>query len=570
VYERKRPNKASELVDVARAEIIELFHTPDGDAHATIAVGDHVETHALRTKPFKSWLSKRCYDKTGAAAGAQRIQDALAVLEGEALYSGREAPVFVRLAEHNGPIYLDLTDSNWRAVEITASGWRVIDDPPVKFRRSRGMLPLPEPACGGSVALLRKYINVTDSEWPLFVAVLLASLWPRGPFAITFLHGEQGSAKSTAAKVFRRLVDPNVAPLRSEPREPRDLAIAARNGWVVMLDNLSKMSVWFSDALCRLATGGGFATRELYSDFDEVLFDAMRPAVITSIEEIAHRSDVLDRSVVLTLGPIAEDQRQPEDEFWAEFDREAPAILGALLDALVVTMQRLPTVTLGWLPRMADFAKLFTAAEPALGFPAGTIMAAYLANRARANDQAIEGLRVGPAILSFAASLANPGDTWTGTAGDLLEALNCREPDDIRKRKDWPSSPRALAGALRRLAPNLRKAGIEIIVGEREAGGQRRRLTTLTRVGGAPSRPSQSSLDPVQTGGEPGRSGDGSGAVGQPARPAETPVGVSVRDARDGRDDDSPGLFTVGCSWGAPAGESQVGTPRPAVAQSPP
>ena len=62
----------------------------------------------------------------------------------------------------------------------------------------------------------------------------------------------------------RALVDPNTAMLRSEPREPRDLMIASKNGWIIALDNLSGIQAWQSDCLCRLSTGGGFSTRTLY------------------------------------------------------------------------------------------------------------------------------------------------------------------------------------------------------------------------------------------------------------------------------------------------------------------
>ena len=71
--------------------------------------------------------------------------------------------------------------------------------------------------------------------------------------------------------MVRALIDPNTAPLRAAPRDGRDLIIAATNGWVIALDNLSTVPDWLSDAICRLATGGGFATRELYSDGEEII-----------------------------------------------------------------------------------------------------------------------------------------------------------------------------------------------------------------------------------------------------------------------------------------------------------
>ena len=123
--------------------------------------------------------------------------------------------------------------------------------------------------------------------------------------------------------------------MRALPREDRDLFIAASNGHVLAFDNVSGLPAWISDTLCRLATGGGFAVRQLYTDQDEVLFDAARPVILNGIEDIVTRPDLADRAVFLTLEPIPEERRRPEAELWAAFEAERPRILGVLLDAVV-------------------------------------------------------------------------------------------------------------------------------------------------------------------------------------------------------------------------------------------
>ncbi len=218
-------------------------------------------------------------------------------------------------------IYLDLADEQWRAVKITADGWEVVEKPPVRFRRPKAMLALPAPVQGGSVEALRRFVNVTDGDWPLVVAWALACYRPVGPYPVLSLYGEQGSAKSTTARALRALIDPNSATLRCEPKEPRDLAIAANNGWVVALDNLSYLPTWLSDALCRLSTGGGFATRTLYENDEETIFSAQRPVIITGIEEVATRGDLLDRSILVTLPTISENHRLPESVFGRSLNR---------------------------------------------------------------------------------------------------------------------------------------------------------------------------------------------------------------------------------------------------------
>jgi hypothetical protein len=386
------------------------------------------------------------------------LQDALGVLEGKALFDGGEHPIFMRVAEHNGTIYLDLCSKRWEAIEISSTGWRVVANPPARFRRAKGMLPLPHPVAGGTVKGLRRFVNVrSEEDWILLVSWLLMAFSPRGPYPVLDLSGEQGSAKSTLARVLRSLVDPSSASLRTAPREERDLMISATAGWVLAFDNLSYLPHWLSDAFCRLATGGGFATRELYSDSEEVLFDAQRPVLFTAIEDVAVNGDLIDRSIRLLLPPVPEKRRKEESRFWQEFEAARPRILGALLDIVATALRNRPTVKLERLPRMADFALWATAAAPALGWKAETFRAAYAQNRQAASDLALEASTVAAAVRKLIER-----EPWEGTAKELLDALSALLPEKDTKEKSWPRSPLALANALRRLAPNLRSAGITV------------------------------------------------------------------------------------------------------------
>src|SRR5262249_6505710 len=162
---------------------------------------------------------------------------------------------------------------------------------------------------------LRRSLNVqSDADFTLVNAWLVAALRPRGPYPALAVSGEQGSAKSTSSALIKKVVDPNTAPLRALSREDRDLFIAANNAHVLASDNLSGLPPWISDTLCRLSTGGGFATRELYANQDEVLFDATRPLILNGIEDVVTRPDLADRCIMLTLSPIPEDQRRTEEE----------------------------------------------------------------------------------------------------------------------------------------------------------------------------------------------------------------------------------------------------------------
>ena len=341
---------------------------------------------------------------------------------------------------------------------------------------------------------LLQRIALPNNDFVLVVAWALAVLRNRGPYPVIVLSGEQGSAKSTFSAILRALLDPNTAPLRALPREDRDLFIAASNGHVLAFDNVSGLPSWISDTLCRLATGGGFAVRQLYTDQDEVLFDAARPVILNGIEEIVTRPDLADRAVFLTLQPIPEERRRPEQELWAVFNAERPRILGVLLDAVVVGLKQLPETRLEKLPRMADFALWATACETAL-WPAGTFWSAYCGNR----DEAVEGVIEADPVATAVRAIMATRTVWTGTASDLLGALAEEVGERVAKSKSWPDAPR-LAGRLRRAATFLRKIGIEIGF-DREGRARTRTINITTtqtfsaseKPGTGPSAPSASS-----------------------------------------------------------------------------
>jgi hypothetical protein len=119
------------------------------------------------------------------------------------------------------------------------------------------------------------------------------------------------------------------------------------------------------------------------------LFEAQRPVILTSIGEVAKRSDLLNRCLNFELPPIAASNRASEQELWREFDIARPRILGALLDAVAGALSNLPRVKLAEVPRLADFALWVSAAEPHLGWPEKSFMEAYQVNQASANDVAL-------------------------------------------------------------------------------------------------------------------------------------------------------------------------------------
>jgi hypothetical protein len=267
-----RMSQVEQLIKLA--DDLDYFHGTDGET-PYVSVGP--ETWRVGSTAFRRWLMHAYHQKHKKVPGSQALNDAVGLLSARAQFDGVRHEVHVRIARAGDTIYLDLADQQRRVIQVTSDGWTVIADCPVHFVRPRGVQPLPVPEPGSTVDKLREYINVDDDDaWVLIVGWLLGAMNPGRPCPVLVLLGEQGSAKTTATRVVKRLLDPNVADDRTAPREERDLAIAARNSRVLAYDNISHLSDWLSDALCRIVTGAAHGTRKLYSDDDEMLFKAMR------------------------------------------------------------------------------------------------------------------------------------------------------------------------------------------------------------------------------------------------------------------------------------------------------
>lgn len=476
-----RENQAQVLIRLASEN--QFFHTPEGEGFARVPVGEHVETLMIRRKGFKDWLIRKFYNQIRKPPSAQALQDAINSLDAQAQFDGPEALLHIRVAGHNGRIYLDLADPGWRVVEIDADGWRLISDPPVYFRRSKGMRALPAPCANGSIQKLRRYINIgNDQNWILCASWLLSALRPTGPYPLLILQGEQGSAKSTMGKLLRKIVDPSVALVRTPPREDRDLLIAATNSWVLAYDNLSGIPQWLSDSLCRLATGGGFSTRELYTNSEETFFDVARPVILNGIDHLTERPDLADRAVILNLSTIEAACRKDEGQLYAEFEQDLPWILGGLLDAVSLALARSSVTRISNPPRMADYATWATAGERALGFHDGAFLEAYEGNRTEAVHETLEGDPVAAALVELMEKSNGKTELsqWEGTCKNLLQELDLHVNDGVRRSKTWPKTPKGLSGRLRRLKSFLWETGINVVFYPRGAKGQR--LLSIART----------------------------------------------------------------------------------------
>lgn len=478
--EKKAPAK-SKKVDVIDLvlERATLFHDADYKHYGSVKVNDkdkeHLETYPIISRQFAVWLAGLYFQKTGTPLFGDTLKEALATIQALAQYQGEEREVFLRLAGQDSKIYLDLADREWRVVEISAEGWKVVpaSEAPVRFVRRLAMLALPEPIQGGKLDELRNYMNAGDDDtWILIASWLAMAFHPRGPYPILSVCGEQGSAKTTACKILRSLIDPNRADLRAAPKDERDLMIAASNSWILAYDNLSGITQDLSDSLCRIATGAGFGTRALHTNDEEAIFCVRRPILTNGIASNNQYPDWLERTVAVYLRAISKEKRREEETLWTGFADAKPRILGALLSAVSHALKHKADVKLSRLPRMADFAKWAVAAEGGMGFSKGSFWRAYEGNQESSNEAALDS---SPAIeiREFMESLTTP--RWTGTSTQLFQALTLmiiNKGESPAAKHGFPKSASALGTKLRRIAPNLRATGIEVDCGYTNSGSK--------------------------------------------------------------------------------------------------
>jgi len=464
---KREPEKAKEsktdlLIHLAKKNI-ELFHTPNNEPFASIKINGHLENIPVNSKHFRTYLMRVYYLTTGKCSGAQALKDTMHLLSAEALFGSPKLALYLRYAEDEGVIYIDLGNYAWEQVRINKDGWAVIGgkDSPVKFRRIPGMKAMPIPYKKGKIEDLRQFLNIeNESDWILIVAWLIGAMKPTGPYPILMLQGEQGTAKSTTAKLLKDLVDPSVVPLQSLPRSELDLIITANNSWLNSYDNLSKMPNHFSDAFCRIATGGGLRTRTLYTNDDEMLFNPVRPQIFNGIADIATRPDLADRALTISLMPISKEKRISEMQLMEKWELRKAGIFGALCNTLSIALAKHKNINIKTLPRMADFATWASAAEYSLGWNEGTFMREYENNRHRLIDIAIEADPVALAVINMIEK--ENGYKWSGKASDLLEILKSQVGEQVARLKTWPKQPNLLSNKLRRCATSLREKGISI------------------------------------------------------------------------------------------------------------
>ena len=458
--DRERQRLVNVFVDGDKA----LFRDSNGDVFADLIVDGHRETWPIRSMEFRGayiaylqrQLDRLVSEGSILAIGIKHAMSKNAINNvineyeikaNSSLATRRD--VFARIAPHGDDIYIDLCNPNWEAIRVTTGGWSIVESPPVRFRRTRGMLPLPYPERGGKIEALRPFFNLkTEADFTVIVGYVLAALRPFAPYPILNPIGPPGAAKTRLLRLIRRLTDPNGAETTPLPPSGEELFISSRNSHFLAYENVSHLSKKMSDHLCRMATGGSYRGRRRYTNTDENLHHGGRPVAFEGIHNVVTEPDMLDRLVAIEVERV--ERYQDDKVLDRAFERARPRILGALLDLLVAGLHGEATVQLTLpAPRMIGFVTWAVAC----GLPG--FEQAYAANR----QDAINTLLEYDAAAKAVRALMEGRKRWHGTATKLLADLG--EVGGVK-------NPRMLADRLRLLTPMLATVSIHIIPGKRK------------------------------------------------------------------------------------------------------
>lgn len=447
----EKKSAAKQLVELALT-LYDLGVDTDGKAFG-VRKGGHVVRPLTNTRlSVRKELGRLFYRQTGKPPSQNALTEAIAVLEAEAEFAGEPQELFLRAARPNpDEIFIDVGDTDEHIIQVTPAGWTVLDancDVPVLFRRTNLTAPLPIPEVGGDLEQLWAFVNMPDeNDRQVLRGFLVAAHVLVGlPCPILAMLGEQGTAKTSSARRVFSLIDPTSAPVRRPPRDPDSYIHAVHSSRSTIFDNLSSIVHWMSDAMCRTVTGDADVNRTLYSDGDAFVIKMQGVLGFTGIDVGSLNGDLAERAVWGNLGVITAAERKSEGELNAAWNKAYPSMLGGLLDLVVMTLQKLPEVHLEEKPRMADFAEVLAALDLATG---STGLEFYTLSQETVSTAIVE---TDDFLVALAEAVTG---RWEGTGSDLHRLLKMPESADV---KYWPKA-RGIDGALKRRAPDLRKAG---------------------------------------------------------------------------------------------------------------
>lgn len=471
-----------DMVSIAKQQGLKgVWFAEDGEIFISVEVGSegarHLENLPLSQPAAEGWLRTILRKTHSRAAHKNEIENFRNELISHAYEGQIRVDTFLRVAEYGGNLYIDLGRPDWSIVEITPEGYSVTQQTPVAaFRRSLSTHPMPLPEAGGSLDLLKDFINLqSDEDFLLLCSWLISTYHPNGDYIHLFLTGEYGSAKTTTARFLQQLIHPSSSSTKAPPKDESTLMIEAYHNRLVMIDNENMLDGFLPNALCRLSTGSGHSARELYTNRNQVSFSVSRPVVMTSHKLPTQQRDLIDRSLNIEL--FAPSRRITKGRLNESFEKVYPLILGAIFDILSVIMRNRRTYKEEDfnLPRMSDAAYWIICGADKLGWPSPeNFLQAFRSNQLKMLKR---GDPVDDPLILRLKECMTDREVWEDTPENIFNEL----VDMGRRAQGLPKAPNVLSKRLNQLAGFLTLLDFKVETGLHAKSGVSR-LIRITKL----------------------------------------------------------------------------------------
>ncbi len=452
----------TKIFDEVKQEI-EFFIDEIEICYGILYINGNEKYYPLDSVDFKNWLRRKSREiNDGKIVSDYVLKNVRSQLKSEINIekSSKQHKLSNRVAEKNGEFWYDLGNENWSAVRINKSGWSIVENTPILFRKKQHINEQVLPEKEGDPWKFIEFVNVEDEHQKTLLMVYLISLFiPEINHAILVLNGGPGTAKTTLMKYIRKLVDPSQIPVMNFPRDERQLIQTFDHHYCSFFDNVSKISKNQSNHLCKAATGVGEQVRKLYTDDEYIIRQYNRCIALNGIDLVPKEEDFLSRSIIIRTKKIDSNNLKRASVLENEFQKAVPNILSGIFSTISRAMFIYENKDFKASTRMGDFLVWGLAIAEALeGISAENLKNAFHQNENYKNKQL---LKKDP-FASAVKIMLKKKRRWEGSASQLLSTLEplAKERDLNTNPSKWPS-PSWVTRRLKKMRSSLNKNGIK-------------------------------------------------------------------------------------------------------------
>lgn len=429
---------------------------------ATMAIAPARINVPVNSPEFKSHVRDAFFQFTGKSISVNNVKEVVEHFTTKAMFSGEKYFLNRRYSfeTQKNELFIDKCDDACTVLHLKDGQITSMTqaEAPVEFSFDESMDPQPDYLPGqGNWELIKRYVHLANEHlYPLLMAHIGQMMVRMGPYAMACFVGQAGSGKSEAARFILSLIDPGNNPLLSFTGNEKDIAISVRRSVALAFDNVEPFSKVDANILCRLLTGAGIKTRQLFTDTGEITLEILSPIIVTSIDQPIRTDDLMDRSITYLLARIPANKRKTMKDLIVQAKVDRPLIFSAILDMVALGLKNIDSVAEDELPRMADFAKFACACAPYFGLTSKQMLELYASSQ---QEMVADVADDSPFIRALHRLISRKKDAWQGNATELLKELEFA-PEVAQK--GWPQSSIAAGKQLTRFSEVLNKLGIDV------------------------------------------------------------------------------------------------------------